>query len=631
MAIEYKKWDHGKKNLKVSIDKLTKAVGLTLTKQLGPVYNDYEDQHKKDLEAFYKSLQGLQEDVDNPYYGEKIAVKEHLATLEKSGKVFDYKVGDKTFGDVIAEYMTDDNLTDKKDILTLHLKKIDDQLGSQLLSPEKRQDYEERVEATQLGYYKKDAKLFFEKDMKNGATALTGIDSLKKSITSGAFEKNAPGVQRTEVLQVLAARKAVGSERGVKSSLKRDLSYDDFEKTYIELAKDEKLNGFLDTLEIGQIQKAMGEGHGGALEDIYRQYNATQSVLPSDLDQRYAPSVGQRMEFLQNKLKGVSKEEDRIRYTAELKVCQELGQTKEDLNKPINCEDFNTRAAGKYETVRQELANAPKEEVADELPKDKKGKPLTARQCIRLLQKQIESKEFAAYDPKRKRETYVKLLAIRMAVNSKRGVKSSLDKPVSREEMAKATIILNTDKTVSKQISGNDEDLRRALLVGHGGAAEDLIRNRVDYEPTYDPNMPARFKPPCPKTYNEAAAELKKMAEDKENNRPVCQGRYDRYIAYTVILAKQNLNQQTLTQAADQLMATPAYKQFQNEWGKNPESLKYQVGPTMAMKDNVNIIWDRAAKKANDALQNAPEQPKQPTGNDQVKEEEQELAFNLGG
>lgn len=633
MAIDYTKWEHGKKNLEPSIDKLTQAIGMALG-QLGPVLQDYDSDQRQELKDLHESLKSLKENVDQPPIGELVSVKRHLETLEKAGTILDYKVGNKTFGDLVAEHMGDETVRDKKELLNLHLKRFDDQLGTQLLSKEKSQERKQREEEEQLNYLREDAKKVYEGAMKSSATALDGTAGLKKAITSGSFRKEPPLNQSALITAVFAARMAVDSERGVKSSLKKPLTAQQFEENYIKLTRDQKFGEFLGTLDAETAQKAMGEGHGGALEDLYRAHNAKLSTIPNDLEQRYAPTVGQRMEFLQDKLKGVSEEKDRIRYEAELRLCQELGKTKENLKRPIDCKTFNQRAAELGKNVAAERADAPKDaEAENKLPTDKKGKPITALQYVEALKKEIGSKAFESYDVDKKREKYVELLAARMAVDSKRGDKSSLKKPISKAKLVEARKTLNTDPVVSKLIEGDDERLRAALLTGHGGAAEDIIKQRVDHMDTYDPKMPARFKPPCPKTYNEAAAELKSMAQDKTNGKLVSEARYNRYIAYTAYLADAEVHgggtdPKSVTEAAEQIMQTGAFKKFCEDW-KNPEDMMTQVAPTRQMRDNYNTIWGRAAKQAQEAQKNAPAQQVRQT--EAVKErEEQEPELMTG-
>lgn len=602
MAIDYRKWELGKQNLSDSIEKLETAVTKAL-KRLGPEITDYDSAQKEELVKLQKSLGQLRESAKTGPQGEMVSVRNSLETLEKAGEIFAYKASGGTFGDLVAEEIADDTL-DKKAVLKSHLSRIDRELGT-ALAPDARME-EERRQREEL---EKDASVLYHKNMKADGTALESIDALKKGISP----KLPPLVLKERITAMLAARMAVDSERGVKKSLKKPLTEKAFSDAYVKLWRDEKLQDFIATLPGDQLQKAINAGHGGALEDLYREHNATLDKLPDDLETRFSPTVGQRIEFLEAKLQGVSENSnERERYEAELRACREMGTDKASLARPVDPRALNREAAkqvGNNEVKDAGRANAVPE--IDAPKADKSGKPITALEYIDRLKKEIGSKKFDAYDDSVKREKYIELLAARMAVNSKRGDKSSLKHPISRAAMEQARQTLKNDPTMKKILdSGNDSELRAAITVGHGGAAEDLLQRRADAVSQYDPNMPERFKPRCPRTYDEAARELGKMAQDKANGLAVSEGRYNRYIAYTAYLATAETtggktDQKAVTEAADQIMTSAAYKHFCNRW-KDPEDLLTQAKPGYNMRNNFSKIFGQSVKMSQQAEQTRP-------------------------
>ena len=135
---------------------------------------------------------------------------------------------------------------------------------------------------------------------------------------------------------------------------------------------------------------------------------------------------------------------------------------------------------------------------------------------IYSLKNHIKSRDFMNKDPEHRISTYMEILAVRAAVNSKRGDKTTLDPVIRKTELNRQREILeNGDvaRALNRIIERDGEAVIRNAATptfGHGGELEDLIRREVktmslDPDNNYRlPNTPKRYAP----TYGERVSDL---------------------------------------------------------------------------------------------------------------------------
>ena len=116
----------------------------------------------------------------------------------------------------------------------------------------------------------------------------------------------------------------------------------------------------------------------------------------------------------------------------------------------------------------------------------------TALERIEDLQNLIKSNRFRNFAPAVKENIYAELMATRLAVNSVRNHKSSLNFSLNGEALAKAREQIMSDPDM--RLALRDAEINEAARTGHGGGMEDIAA-RYNCKDTLKENMPPRYQP----------------------------------------------------------------------------------------------------------------------------------------
>lgn len=116
----------------------------------------------------------------------------------------------------------------------------------------------------------------------------------------------------------------------------------------------------------------------------------------------------------------------------------------------------------------------------------------TAQVRIEDLQNLIKSDRFRDCSPEAQRSTYVELMATRLAVNSVRKQKSSLNFVLDGEALAKAREHILADRDMRQALG--DPDMFRAAKDGHGGRMEEIAARRNLTDPLKE-SLDSRYQP----------------------------------------------------------------------------------------------------------------------------------------
>jgi hypothetical protein len=142
---------------------------------------------------------------------------------------------------------------------------------------------------------------------------------------------------------LFAARQAADSKRGSKSSLKVKLDAESLSNYHTQLEKCEAFKDFVRENKQRIIEMAGQKGHGGAIEDLFREHVAKMDVLP-ELDSRYMPTPKMRTEALKAKISSPDfarlSDEEKKKIYKEIFIARTAGDVRRnnstDLNKNIN-------------------------------------------------------------------------------------------------------------------------------------------------------------------------------------------------------------------------------------------------------------------------------------------------------
>lgn len=116
----------------------------------------------------------------------------------------------------------------------------------------------------------------------------------------------------------------------------------------------------------------------------------------------------------------------------------------------------------------------------------------TALERIEALQKAIRSNSFRNLELREKKGYYAELMATRLAVNSVRNSKSSLNFQLNGEALAKAREAILSDPDMVRALG--DRGMFDAAKTGHGGQMEE-IAGKYNCKDVLKENMPPRYQP----------------------------------------------------------------------------------------------------------------------------------------
>ena len=131
-------------------------------------------------------------------------------------------------------------------------------------------------------------------------TALERIESLQKRIKA-EYDGKTPEEKTKLLAEVLGARRSVHAVRGEKDSLKFNLNPKTAGEEAAKLADCEAFKEFVRN-HPNEAKSAVTSGHGGKLEDQFKEYVLNMDRIPEDVPAEYMPTAAERTKVLQKKI-----------------------------------------------------------------------------------------------------------------------------------------------------------------------------------------------------------------------------------------------------------------------------------------------------------------------------------------
>lgn len=341
--------------------------------------------------------------------------------------------------------------------------------------------------------------------------------------------------------QMLASRSSVGAERGKKETLEKRINPKNVKRIANELMNSVAFKSFLDQNEDAARHLA-AEGHGGALEEGFKHYVNTMIRVPQDVPAEYMPTAADRIEGLQEQIKGDkfkdAKLDTKVTLYAELlgarkaagavrknvdslKHSLPAADTKEAADKLIRCSAFREFVENHPDAVRKAalsghggaLEDAFKDYVKnlDKIPADvpKEFMP-TALERTEILQKKIKSSNFQAKNMHEQNLIYKELVATRAAVNSIRGDKKTLNCTIDPQKLGEIRGQIYSKGTADTFFDeANRKVLYDAATSGHGGALDEKLK-----EDALRQAVAEGVLPPTPERFRPTVAQLRKGLQE---------------------------------------------------------------------------------------------------------------------
>jgi len=199
-------------------------------------------------------------------------------------------------------------------------------------------------------------------------TALKRTEALQYRIKHADFDGYSLEKQTMLYAELMATRTATGAQRGKKDSLDKKLDPAAVENWRESMKNSKTLKDFVAS-NPDAVRKAALSGHGGALDDMFKEYVKNLDRIPEDVPQEYMPNALQRTEVLQKKIKAEADAGKRIGLYKELMATREaVGSVRGDkksLDTQIDRKNFaKARKNTDKETIDNFLKSTPDAELA---------------------------------------------------------------------------------------------------------------------------------------------------------------------------------------------------------------------------------------------------------------------------
>lgn len=339
-------------------------------------------------------------------------------------------------------------------------------------------------------------------------TARVRTEALQKKLRESSAS---PAENEKLYAELMATRSSVGAVRGKKGSLDAQLDPKALDADRQALLGSEAFKNFLaDPSQSAAIRKAALDGHGGALEDSFKEYVKSVNVIPKNTPERYMPTALERTEALQKKIEAGNFENDAERASVYVELMATRASVaavrgkKDSLNKTVNsealdaerekwaqCESFKnfvcSEDARQYGAIRKAalaghggaLLDHFKETVnrADYIPEDLPQEIVpNADTRIEAIQKRLNGDELF---PEDKPLLYAQILAARSSVGAVRGKKDSLQHRIDPTAVNEKADTLIGSAAFQAFVEENEEKLDKLARSGHGGEMEDAFKKHV--------------------------------------------------------------------------------------------------------------------------------------------------------
>ena len=357
-------------------------------------------------------------------------------------------------------------------------------------------------------------------------TAAERIDSLKAKINQGGSDAE----QFARYTEIMATRDAVNAARKKADSLAPQINPKLLNDAYKTWSDCKTFQDYLNDNK-DEAKTAATTGHGGLLQDKFRDHVKQLDHIAADVPASYVPSGYERLEELKKKYEGdqyyENTPERKLTLAAEIMATRDAVDAErgkaDSLKKPLdpvrlnrelekwtNCRLFKQYVQSTDAKTAIEVRDAAhaghggalgdkfkeyllkQDELDDDIPPAFMPNALTRTEALR---KTIEKNENIT--PERRKKLYTELMATRMAVNAIRKKKSSLEQPLDpatlkqeRKKLEKCAVFqnfLNDEQLADK--------LRSAATAGHGGELEDKFQEYLLAQDHIPEDVPERYMP----------------------------------------------------------------------------------------------------------------------------------------
>ncbi|MBO4888943.1 MAG: hypothetical protein J5589_11620 [Firmicutes bacterium] len=466
------------------------------------------------------------------------------------------------------------------------------------------------------------------------------IEALQDKIKSPAYQMLEPEERTNLFIELMATRNAVNVERGKGKTLEVQVDPKKLKEEREALEKDTTFMEFVRT-NPDIVKNAATKGHGGAIEDAYKDHIKNMDHIPETTNEKFMPTAYDHIEAINKKIKSndyeMMSDEKKTELFAEIiatRTAVGAERKKPDtLKKTFNAKEMNktysnlTKLPAFKNFVRLNSALAKSDALSghggavedrfkeyvknlDHIPEGIPDKYMpTALERTEILKAKIAN----CNDPTRVKVMTQELIATRMAVNSTMGNKDSLKGQIQPDKLKEAYDNLEKNETFKSYQEAKGMQGLKAVTdkwLDHGGNLEkDYMKHVVDKTVEADGIIPKgidnRHKP-LPNDLNDRLKkELGDAAKMTDQNLEAQKDHVTRKIATAMCMKRINIENSTetgkknqmdhaeLEKSVNKLMRSNKFKNMINTMGLKNAAQKASKGVTKIFAD-FNKAPDRA-------------------------------------
>ena len=174
-------------------------------------------------------------------------------------------------------------------------------------------DHMEKMGKIEVRSEKAEAEAQARRDAVKGKSGLNLLDEHKARISALAKSFKGAGADIHEAaarqqlkgicLDIMATRRTIDAKRNDKSGLsKATVDADLLHSIKNDMVKNKAIDNFLNSMSYKDLRALASSGHGGEMEDKFKDYLKNAEAVPEDAPQQYMPTAKERVEALQAKM-----------------------------------------------------------------------------------------------------------------------------------------------------------------------------------------------------------------------------------------------------------------------------------------------------------------------------------------
>lgn len=454
-----------------------------------------------------------------------------------------------------------------------------------------------------IEYVMKQEKLPTDVPSRYMPSAMERIEQQQKKLESlPANSKQAANIYA----EIFRSRRAVGAVRNTPSSLERTIYGSEY-ANQPDLTASKTFQEFVQKKGTELKASLTGRSHGGAAEDLYKDYVLQLDALPADVPSFYMPQALERTEVLQKKLKATADPAQRKKLLNEIMATRSsvnaVAGSKDSLRKTVNSENLQSALTGwqncktfqdyleNHETEAAEAAASDqggglaakfRAHVAtlDHIPADVPPASMPqALDHVKAIQAKYGEPSYFNRSKEQKLALAAELMAAREAVGAEGKDEDSLKKPLSQSVLQASYQKWTKCKAFQEFIEKDHREVYDGVTKDYGHSLSVKFKNYVVQRDRLDADIPDEYMPTARVRIESLQEKLRSAPQNPADSAELYAELMASRSSVNAVRKKAGtldvrLSAEELNREREQLLKSPAFQRFLKDPAKQEEIRK---------------------------------------------------------